>query len=155
MESEKYLFYEDNEKVRRQTLCNAIIFLVIAIASISMFAIFRNADEGVIILLWCIFVVFLVWAISSFRHFKSKDLHATFKITEEELIFSTVVLGRARHYTKDLIGYEFVQKRGSVTFIKILFSEDRKIQISTRKYEDLKGVLESLINRNKRNKGNE
>jgi hypothetical protein len=156
------LFREDFSSLKGLILCLAILITAGLIAGILailiMYIMFLNGHpvkifeeqttKDAVSMIAYVTVLTLIATSCYIYAFKSKRLKYAVIITESRLIFCPPIDGKTQFEASDLTQVKTVQLWRNIGKIKLTFG-DKAIIMPTRKYSELKSVLEYLLERNK------
>ena len=156
------LFSEDNNIGKRNL--DALISLLIAFSTLWTIAFIlslvvsypaegvknnftENLQDNIIRLIILFLLIVSIVLLYVYKH-KSNRYKYKITITQKELLLAVPQNDRTTYNISELKKYEVVQKIQNLAKVKIIFN-DTNIMITTRKYDELKNILEYLMEQNK------
>ena len=145
----QHIFYEDNNKRRNFIFTFMLSFYTAGTVGLTVFSTAMLHKFAFLdFLLYCLVPVLALLMIGFlFNVFllKSKKLKYFLAIDNNEITTFFSIGEKISYKSTDIKSYEVIQSDGQLTNIQLEFSENKKISIVTRKFTELKNVLDLLI----------
>ena len=145
------LFYEDFEDFKKRLRSYAILSLICSfMIGFGSVIDMLNGNMTISIILVVISLFALIQAVGLFVYrSKSKALKQVITVSEEEFTFKVSVHDKTNYSTYKLKDVKAVPEFMNTGKAKLFFKDDIQITLNTRKFKELKLVLEGLLKRNK------